>query len=142
MNWTVRSPLLGLLVIASLVFGIERLIVTASERIERVAKDCGAAIQAQDWERLEGLLHEDFEYEGRDRAATIAHVRSLVRKYKPTEIVISVHEVEVDDGKAKSQGVVKGSAMGRPARVPVQAWFRETDDGWKLWKVQGGSYVK
>lgn len=142
MNLALRSPLLGLLLVAILVFGLERLIETDAEQIEQLGKDAAKAIDTQAWEWLEQMLLEDFEYQGRDRAATIEHVRSLVRKYKPTEVGIAFLEIKVDDAQATARAVVRGSALGRPARVPIDAWFKETDDGWKLWKVTGGSYVR
>lgn len=142
MQLTFRSPLLGLLVVALLVFGLERLIVTDAEAIEQLGVDAARAIRERAWERLEPMLHEEFQYEGRDRTATIAHIRSLVRKYKPADVGIALFEIEVDGGEAKARGVVRGSALGRPVRVAIDAWFKESGDEWKVWKVRGGGYVR
>lgn len=142
MNLTLRSPLLGLLLVGALVFGLERLIVTDAEEIEQLGRDAAKAIQTEAWPWLEQMLVEDFVYERRDRTETIEHIRSLVRKYKPTDVGIAFLEIKVEDGAATAKAVVRGTALGRPARVPVDAWFRETDDGWKLAKVRGGSYVR
>ncbi len=142
MSLIFRAPLLTLVVLALLVFGIERLIVTDSEQIERLAEEASEAIRSQAWERLAGLLHEDFTYEQRDGPETVEHVRRLVKKYKPTDVGIALFEIEVVGEEARARGVVRGTALGRPARVPESAWFKETDDGWKLWKVRGGGYVR
>jgi len=137
-----RSPLLGLLVVAVLVYGLERLIVTDAEAVEQVAQDAAEAIRSEAWEHLEHLLHEDFEFEGRNRAATIEHLRSLIRKYKPLDVGIAAFDVQVEGDEATAHGVVRASVMGRPAQVPVKAWFRRTEDGWRLSKVEGGGYVR
>jgi hypothetical protein len=137
-----RSPLLFLLLVALLVFGLERLIVTDTEAIEQLARDAAQAIRVEAWGQLESLLHEDFDYEGRDRAATLEHVRSLARKYKPIDVGITVVDVKVDGDEATARGVVRATAMGRTAQVPVDASFRRTADGWRLAKVRGGGYVR
>ncbi|MDJ0521113.1 MAG: hypothetical protein QNJ90_03460 [Planctomycetota bacterium] len=142
MTMSLRSPLLGLLLVVLAVYGIERLIVTDAEKIEQLGEDAAHAIRAEAWEWLENLLHEEFTYENRDRAQTVEHIRSLVRKYKPTDVGVAIFEIQVDDAEAKARAVVKGTALGRPVRVPVDAWFKEVDDDWKLWKVQGGAWVR
>lgn len=143
MPWfTIRAQFVGLLLVAGLVFGIERLIVTDAEAIENLARDVGVAIEAQRFEALEDFLHEEFTYRGRDRAETIEFVRGLVRKYKPMGVQIVVYEVEVEGDDARAKGVVSGTAYGRPARVPVDATFRRTEDGWRLLEVRGGEYVR
>ena len=142
MDLTFRSPLLGLLVVVILVYGLERLIVTDTEAIEQVAEDAAQAIRTGSWEQLEPLLHEDLEYEGRNRAATLEHVQSLAHKYKPLDVGITVFDIKVDGDEATAKGVVRATAMGRMAQVPVDAWFKRTDEGWRLWKVEGGGYVR
>jgi hypothetical protein len=139
---TIRSPLLGLLVVGLIVFGLERLIVTDAEEIEQLGRNAAKAIQTEAWDWLEQMLVEDFAYERRDRAETVQHIRSLVRKYKPTDVGIAFLEIKVDGQEATAKAVVRGTALGRPARVPVDAWFRETEDGWKLAKVRGGDWVR
>jgi len=136
MNLAIRPHFLGLLVIALVVFGIERLIVTDKEAIETVAGEMAEAIQERQFDRLEALLHPDFEFGGRDGAQTVAYVRSLVSKYQPmgTKVVFVDIQVEGDTGTA--DGVISARVMGRPQQVRVKAVFARTeDDEWVLEKV-------
>ena len=139
MNLSIRPHFLGLLLLGLVVFGIERLIVTDEEAIEQVAQSMSDAIAEQRFEDLEPLLHAEFEFQGKDRAETIAYVRSLVRKYKPIGAQVALVDIQVEDDTGVAVGIVSGTVYGRPQQVRVEATFERTeDDEWVLRKVTGG----
>ncbi len=136
---TVHSRLLALLVLALAAYGIERLIVTDTEAIETLAEDMAADIEDERWEALEDHLHEDFTYGKLDRRKTIAHVRGLVSKYRPTGVGVSLYEIEVDGDDATALGQVWGHVAARPVRVDILVKLTRNDDGdWVLLEVTGG----
>lgn len=136
MNLAIRPHFLGLLVIALVVFGIERLIVTDKEAIEAVADEMAVAIQERQLERLEPLLHPEFEFAGRDRTETIAYVRGLVQKYQPMGAKVVFVDIQVEGDTGTADGVIQATVMGRPQQVRVKAVFARTeDDEWVLKKA-------
>jgi len=138
MHLAIRTQFLGLLVLVLAAYGIERLIVTDAEELQTLAEDAATAVQGRDWTGLASLLDEDFTYAGRDRAATLAYVRSLVSRYQPTATRIDLTAIEIDGDEAQAEGLVRATALGRSAGLEVRAWFRRTADGWRLRKIEGG----
>ena len=118
MNLSIRPHFLGLLLLGLVVFGIERLIVTDEEAIEQVAQSMSDAIAEQRFEDLEPLLHAEFEFQGKDRAETIAYVRSLVRKYKPIGAQVALVDIQVEDDTGVAVGPGSSSASSVP-RAPA-----------------------
>ena len=136
MNLAIRPHFMGLLVIALVVFGIERLIVTDKEAIEAVGVDMATAIQERQFERLEALLHPDFEFGGRDRMESIAYVRGVVRKYQPIGTKVVFIDIQVQEDTGTADGVIQATVMGRPQQVRVKAVFARTEeDEWVLKRV-------
>jgi len=137
---TVRSRLLALMILALAAYGVERLIVTDTEAIEGLAEAMAEDIRTSSWDALEGRLHEEFTYDGKDRAATVAHVRSLVGRYHPTEVGVILFDIEVDGDDARAKGQIWGRVVGRSVRVTIAAKLRRTDEGdWVLLEVTGGT---
>jgi Domain of unknown function (DUF4440) len=132
MNLAVRPYFLGILLLAFVVYGIERLIVTDKEAIEALGDAVAEAIQKEDYARLEGLLDPGFEYAGRDRATTIGYVRGLVRQYRPIGVQVHLFDIHVEGDHATAAGVVSASVMGRPQEMRVDATLVRSADGWVL----------
>jgi hypothetical protein len=140
---SVQSRLLALLVLALAAYGIERLIVTDTEAIENLAAAMAEDIKDQRWEALESHLHEDFTYGTRGRRKTIAHIRSLVGKYRPTGVGVSLYEIKVDGDDATALGEVWGHVAARPVRVGIQVKLTRTEEGdWVLLEVSGGEHAR
>lgn len=143
MNLAIRPHFLGLLVIALVVFGIERLIVTDKEAIEAVADEMAVAIQERQLDRLEALLHPEFEFGDRDRAETVAYMRSLVGKYQPMGTKVVFVDIQVEDDTGTADGVIRATVMGRLQQVRVKAVFARTeDDEWLLRKVSSDGVAR
>lgn len=139
MSWLLRSKLLTLIVLALLIWGVERLIVTDREAIEGLAETVAEDIRDGRWEDLRSRLHEDFVYNSQDRDRTVAYVQGLVERYKPTGVGVDLFEIEVTDDAATARGHVWGNVGGRPVRVGIDAkLLRTEDDGWVLREVTGG----
>lgn len=139
MAFLFRSKLLLLLVLGLVIWGVERLIVTDAEAIEHLADVLAEDIQAERWDDLASRLHEDFRFNGMDRERTVAHVRGLVERSKPTGVGVSLYEIEVAGEFATARGHVWGNVAGRPIRVAIDAKLGRTEDGWVLREVSGGS---
>ena len=137
MNFFVRPHFIALLLITLVAVGIERLIVTDAEAIEALGETVATAMEERDFEALDSLLDEAFQYRGRDRAETLKHVRSLLSKYKPTGIQIQLQQIEVDEDRATAKGVILGQAYGRPAQFQMDVVLQRTEEGWKLLEVKG-----
>jgi hypothetical protein len=139
MNLSIRPHFLGLLLLALVVFGIERLIVTDKEAIEGLAEEISLAIQTEDLDHLETLLHPEFDYGGRDRAETLRTVRAAKRKYKPIGVKVVLVDIQVDGDVAEAKGVVAATVYGRPQQLPIEATLERGEDGaWLLRAVRGG----
>lgn len=133
---TIRSQLLALVALTCIVLLVEHLIVTDAEAIEALAARAAKAAGERDFAALGRLLSDDFRYGTRDRAETLAHVESMLRKHPATGIEIDVYEIRVDDGHATAKGLVRAQVYGRPFGVHVDVELVETEDGWKLDRVQ------
>jgi hypothetical protein len=134
---TLRSQTLALLAVVLVAFGVERLIVTDAEAIEALGDDVAEALAERRFGDLESLLSEGFHYGGKDRAATIAHVRALVERHKPAGIEIRLYDVAVEGDAATAAGRVAGSVYGRPATLDVHATLVREEDGWKFSEIRG-----
>lgn len=133
-----RSPIIGSLLLIMLGIGLERLIVTDKEAIEQVGEALARTAGSENWDAFEALLHPDFEYGGRKRAEAVAHVRGLVRKYRPISLEIQVYALEVEGDRATGLGTVSADVYGRPQRLPIDVVFeRGEDDLWRLRNVKG-----
>ncbi len=135
----IRTQILALGILALAAFGIERLIVTDAEAIENLAKDTAKALMEKRYEVLEDVLDESFEYQGKDRAKTIQHVRSLIEKHRPLAVEVRLPEVKIEDDTAKAAGYIGAQVYGRPIRYGIEVDLVRREDGWKLVKVKGSS---
>ena len=140
MNLAIRPYFLGILVIAFIAFGIERLIVTDKEAIQALGEDLAEAIQKEDYERLEGLLDSGFSYGARDRTETIGYVRAQYRKLRPINVEVHLFEIHVEEDTARATCAVTGMVMGRPGQMQVYVTLARTpEDEWVLKSVEGGT---
>ena len=140
MNTAIRPHFLGLLLLALVVFGIERLIVTDEEAIQQSAEALSEAIETEDYEALEALLHPEFRFQGRDRSETIAYIRAQVRKYKPIAPQVVLVDIQVEGDTGRVTGAVQATVYGRPQQLRIEGTFvRTEDDEWLLREVSGGT---
>ncbi len=139
MQWLLRSKLVTVLVLGLLIWGVERLIVTDKEAIENLAEAMAEDIKAGRWSAVEAKLHPEFSYQHMDREKTVAYVRKLRERHRPTGVGISLFEIEVIDDTATAKGHVWGNVAGRPVRVGIDAKLvKLEDEGWVLREVLGG----
>lgn len=133
----IRSQLLAVAFLTLAVFGIERLIVTDAEAIQALADETARALTERKYDHLHEVMDEAFRYQGKDRTATIRHVRGLVEKHKPLAIDIKLPEIEIEEDTATARGYVAAQVYGRPVHYPIEAELVRTEDGWMLLEVRG-----
>jgi len=137
-RYFLRSPIIGTLFLIMLGIGLERLIVTDKEAIEEVGQALARTAGSEQWEAFEALLHPEFEYGGRKRPEAVAHVRGLVRKYRPISLEISLYGLEVEGDQATGSGKVSAVVYGRPQQLRIEVVFERGEDGaWLLRSVEG-----
>ncbi|MDA1194712.1 MAG: hypothetical protein O2894_05965 [Planctomycetota bacterium] len=137
-----RSRLLGVLLIGLIAWGVERLIVTDREAIDSLAEALAEDLQAGRYEEVEARMEPEFKYAGKDRAATIKLLRSLMDKYQPTDLGLRLYEITIEGDIARAKGTVWGNVLARPMRVGIEAVLVRGDDGWLLREVTGGTMVR
>ena len=138
MDWLFRSKFLLILAVGLLIWGVERLIVTDAEAIENLAEETTEDIRTGRWEQLASRMHEDFQYQRMDRDGTVAYVQRLMENTKPTNVGVSLYDIEVDEDTATAKGHVFGNVGGRPVRLSIDAKLVRSEDGWVLREVFGG----
>ena len=137
-RYFLRSPILGTLCLIMLGIGLERLIVTDKEAIEEVGQALLRTAVAEQWDAFEALVHPDFEYGSRERAQAVAHVRGMVRKYRPISPKISLYGIEVEGDRAICSGKISTVVYGRLQQLRIEALFERDEEGaWLLRSVEG-----
>lgn len=118
--------------LGALAWGIERLVVTDTEAIEALVERAEEAVRDGDFETLAGLLHPDYEAEGRDRDEAVRYVRRLWRRYRPVGLDVELGTVRVEGDRAEAPAVADVRALGRPFTIRLRTGFGRTPDGWRL----------
>ena len=132
---TIRSRFLALICLTGLVLLVEHLIVTDAEAIEALGERAARAAADRDFGALGEVLADDFRYGSRDKASTLAYVQSLLGKHKPMGIEVTLFEIKVKDERATARGVVRAQVYGRPIGVGIDAELIETEEGWRLLRI-------
>ena len=114
---------------------LDHLIVTDVEAIEALAERAETAARERDFETLEGLLSESFRYDGRDRARTVAYVKSQVQRITPQKVGFNLDHIQVEGDRATARAHIVAEAMGSRILLTAEIELARTEEGWRLDRV-------
>ena len=129
---SLRSLLLVLLGTVALGIAIERLVVTDVEAIEGLVADGETAFNERNFADLAPLLHPDFEFGGRDRAATLEYLERLARRFQAAGADVVLDEPQVSGDEAQASARVRLRVLNQFSELPVSLQFVRLEDGWVL----------
>lgn len=127
-----RRLLLALLALGLVGFVVERLVVTDREAVTALLEGAADAVSRGDWDALTGAIDESYDEHGRDRAAFVAYVSGLARRYAPRGVGIEVGDPEVAGDRAAARVVVKPGAPFVGVRIPGRVDLVRRTGGWRI----------
>jgi hypothetical protein len=139
-----RIFLLGAVALALLAWGVERLIVTDGEAIERLLANAASAVERGDFDAVASALSDDFrnQQDRQDARQFVTLVRSAWTSFGNPAPRIHVLDSTIQGDTAALR--VRVVASGFP---PLQARIEcvRSPDGWRIQRLveyQVGSYVR
>lgn len=113
-------------------WGVERLVVTDREAIERVLEDAAADVSKRDWDAFAAAVDDGYAERGRDKQAFVGWVRGLYESRHPAGVGVDVADTTVDGDRAATRVVVKPGAPYAGIRVNGRVEFVRTPAGWRI----------
>jgi len=144
MKWILRVASAGLL-LWFLWLGWERFFVTEETRLRRLIRTMTRAVEQNNILSLADCIAGDYgDDRGLDKATLLGLVRSTRSQYEAMFIYISDAVLEVDPDRQKAQAILvariltkrAGSGSTELNAERVRLFFRKTDSGWKLTRVE------
>lgn len=144
MKWILRAVVAGLLV--WLVWqGWQRLFVTDETRIKRLVATMERAVEKNNALSLADCVAGDYSDDrGLDRGALVGAVRMVRAQYEAMFVHITDMVIEISDDQQKAHATLVAKVLTKRAgggeteinAERVRLFFRKTDDGWKLTRVE------
>ncbi len=145
MKWLLR--LVGVSVLVGLGWWTwQRVFVTDKKRIQRQIAVMEQAVEQGNLLRLEGAIAQDYSDEfGSDKSSLLGVVRSFRQQYDALFIHVSDLQVVVEKDRQNGQALLVAKVLAKPKggeqetevrAVRFRLFFRRTDTGWKLARVE------
>ena len=144
MKWLVRIVGVGLVVFALWQLW-QRVFVTDETRIKRQINVMARAVEKGEVLKLsDGITNDYGDDHGLDKATLLVAVREFRARSEALLIYISDQKIEVIPGAREAQAVIvakvlsktKGGGQTELNAERVRLFFRKTDDGWKLTRIE------
>jgi SnoaL-like protein len=124
--------LAGVLLLALLVWGVERLVVTDREAIEHLLERTAAAVERDDWDGVAGAFADDFRSQPtkQDKRGFLARAKSAWTTFGRPALRVRVREATIDGDAAACS--VRVTAAGFTAPIDARIELVRGDDGWRI----------
>lgn len=125
--------------------GWQRFFVTDQARLHRLIRKMAAAVEQNQIVSLANCIAGDYtDDRGWDKATLLGMVRSTRGQYEAMFIYISDTVIEMADDRQKATATLVARVLTKRAgggstelnAERVRLFFRKTDDGWKLTRVE------
>jgi hypothetical protein len=136
----IKRLLLLVLAVAGLYVLVDHLIVTDTERVERVVRDVRDAVVRNDWAAVASFVDEDVTLGARDKASLVESWRSLWRASSLSAIDADVSDVAVEGDRAVARVRVGPGGLVARSWGDGRVHFVRRDDGWKISGVDDVHY--
>ncbi|MBS3735272.1 MAG: hypothetical protein KGY99_10165 [Phycisphaerae bacterium] len=125
------------LVLAGVVFAVERIVRTDREVIRAASYRIAHGLAAGDTEPLAAHLSDDFGGSFAPRRRALQEAREAVRRYSVTAVELGKMNVTLDDGRAEMTvtTTIAGEAAGMAGRYRITwrlTWAHEPDGVWRI----------
>lgn len=144
MRWILRIAVAGLL--AWIVWqGWQRLFVTDETRIKRLVATMKTAVEKNQTLTLADSIANDYgDDRGMDKSTLLGIVRGTRMQYEAMFIYISDMVIQIDDDRQKAQATLVARVLTKRTgggstelnAERVRLFFRKTDDGWKMTRIE------
>ena len=135
-----RAWLPILLILVAIGIGIERLIVTDEEALEKWAVSMSEAASTGDRDFARTLIADDFVYGKLDREQALDLAWRGRRNAAVGDVSLQLVQIQVQGDTATAEGVISAASMARRAQLRTKLRFERRSAGWVLVEAEPVSW--